>query len=170
SDSLPFSSYASFLLAHRGWPGEAAMRRAAEQRLSVESAYPADVQRFFAALPPQTPGGHAALAFALLAGGRLAEAREEARRAWTGGVLALDVEQRVLAAFGSALTPADHELRMETLLGNGDAQSAARTLAWAPITKRALYEARLALQTRAADANERVNGLDGAARRDPGLV
>ena len=26
SDSLPFSSYSSFLLSHRGWPGENAMR------------------------------------------------------------------------------------------------------------------------------------------------
>src|SRR6476619_5442338 len=63
TDSLPFSSYAGFLLSHRGWPGEAGMRRAAEQRLSQEAAYPADVQRFFAAYPPQTPAGHAALAF-----------------------------------------------------------------------------------------------------------
>ena len=31
SDSLPFSSYASFLLSHRGWPGETAMRRTAEK-------------------------------------------------------------------------------------------------------------------------------------------
>src|SRR3954467_12983572 len=80
TDSLPFSSYAAFLLSHRGWPGEAGMRRAAEQRLSQEAAYPADIQRFFAAFPPQTPGGHAALAFALQASGRNDEAREEARR------------------------------------------------------------------------------------------
>ena len=170
SDSLPFSSYASFLLSHRGWPGEAAMRRAAEQRLSQESAYPADVQRFFAAFPPRTPAGHAALAFALQASGRNEEARAEARRAWTGGVLPLDVEQRVLATFGSAFTPDDHDRRMEVLLGNGDNQSAGRTLMWAPMAKRPLYEARLALQNRAADANDRVNALDSVARRDPGLI
>ena len=170
TDSLPFSSYASFLLSHRGWPGEAAMRRAAEQRLSQESAYPAEVQSFFAAFPPQTPTGHAALAFALMASGRLVEAREEARRAWTGGVLPLDVEQRLLATFGSAFTPDDHDRRMEVLLGNGDNQSAGRTLMWAPMAKRALYEARLALQNRAPDANDRVNALDGTARRDPGLL
>src|SRR5947208_1838476 len=29
SDNLPFSSYATFLLSHRDWPGEAGMRRAA---------------------------------------------------------------------------------------------------------------------------------------------
>ena len=31
TDSLPFSSYASFLMSHRGWPGEIAMRRTAEK-------------------------------------------------------------------------------------------------------------------------------------------
>ena len=170
SDSLPFSAYATFLLSHRGWPGEAALRRAAEQRLSQEAAYPGDVQRFFAAFPPQTPGGHAALAFALQASGRGAEAREEARRAWTGGVLPLDVEQRLLATFGSAFTPADHDLRMEVLLGNGDYQSAGRTLVWASIAKRALYEARLALQSRAPDTSAKLAALDPAARRDPGLI
>jgi soluble lytic murein transglycosylase len=146
------------------------MRRAAEQRLSQEAAYPADVQRFFAAFPPQTPGGHAALAFALQASGRGAEAREEARRAWTGGVLPIEVEQRLLATFGSAFTPADHDLRMEVLLGNGDYQSAARTLAWAPIAKRALFEARLALQSRAPDASAKLAALTADARRDPGLI
>jgi soluble lytic murein transglycosylase len=170
TDSLPFSSYATFLLSHRGWPGEAGMRRAAEQRLSQESAYPAEVQRFFAAYPPQTAAGHAALAFALQAGGRIDEAREEARRAWTGGVMPVEVEQRLLAAFGNGFRPDDHDRRMEVLLGNGDSQSAARTLMWAPIAKRALYEARLALQNRAPDASSRVAALDSAARRDGGLL
>jgi soluble lytic murein transglycosylase len=170
TDSLPFSSYATFLLSHRGWPGEAGMRRAAEQRLSQEAAYPADVLRFFAAFPPQTPGGHAAFAFALQASGRGDEARAEAKAAWTGGVLPADVEQRVLATFGNGFSPDDHDRRMEILLANGDSQSAARTLMWAPIAKRALYEARLALQNRAPDANDRVAALDGAARRDGGLI
>src|SRR3989337_2493787 len=31
SDSYPFSSYASFLRDHRGWPGETALRRTAEK-------------------------------------------------------------------------------------------------------------------------------------------
>jgi soluble lytic murein transglycosylase len=170
TDSLPFSSYATFLLSHRGWPGEAGMRRAAEQRLSQEAAYPADILRFFTVFPPQTPGGHAALAFALQTSGRSEEARAEARRAWTGGVLPLDVEQRMLASFGSSFSPDDHDRRMEALLGNGDIQSAARSLMWAPMAKRALYETRLALQNRAPDAGDRLAALDGAARRDGGLI
>ncbi len=47
SDSLPFSTYAAFLARHRGWPGETAMRRSAERRLSIEPSSPAEVVRFF---------------------------------------------------------------------------------------------------------------------------
>jgi len=170
SDSLPFSSYAGFLTRHRGWPGETTMRRSAERRLSLESASPSEVIRFFTALPPLTPGGHAQHAFALQAGGRPDEARAAARRAWTAGVLPLTDEQRLLAAFGSGFTPADHELRMEVLLGTGDWQSAARSLMWAPGGRRALWEARIALQSRTGDAASQLGMLDSASRRDPGLV
>ena len=69
-----------------------------------------------------------------------------------------------------ASAPDDHDRRMEALLGNGDTQSAARSLMWAPARKRALYEARLALQTRAADAASRLAVLDPVGARDPGLV
>ena len=169
SDSLPFSAYATFLRGHRGWPGEAAMRRAAEQRVALEPISPGEVLRFFSSFPPLTPAGHAYQAFALQSTGRSEEARAAARRAWTAGVLPLDVEQRLLAAFGGSFTPDDHDRRMEVLLGNGDSQSAARTLIWAPAAKRPLFEARLALQTRAPDAYDRVAALDprAAPRRRP---
>ena len=170
SDSLPFSAYATFLAGHRGWPGEAAMRRAAEQRVALEPIPPGEVLRFFSAFPPLTPAGHTAQAFALQSTGRPEEARAAARRAWTAGVLPLDVEQRLLAAFGGSFGGDDHDRRMEVLLGNGDSQSAARTLMWAPAARRSLYEARLALQTRAPDAYERVAALDPAFRRDGGLL
>ena len=170
SDSLPFSLYANFLIGHRGWPGEAAMRRAAEQRAATEAVPPGDVLRFFSNFPPTTAAGHASQAFALQASGRTEEARAAARRAWTAGVMPVELEQRLLAAFGAALAADDHDRRMDVLLGNGDNQSAARTLMWAPPGKRALYEARLALQTRAPDAYERVAALDPAARRDGGLI
>ena len=170
SDSLPFSSYSSFLLGHRGWPGESAMRRSAERRLSNETASPSEVVRFFAAFPPLTPGGHAQHAFALQALGRQSEAREAAKRAWTGGVLPLPDEQRLVGAFGGAFGPEDHDRRLDVLLGNGDTQSASRSLMWAPPAKRPLFEARLALQARAPDAAAKVGALDPAMLRDAGII
>src|SRR3954470_14862226 len=35
TNSAPFESYARFLLAHPGWPGDVAMRRAAESSLAL---------------------------------------------------------------------------------------------------------------------------------------
>jgi soluble lytic murein transglycosylase len=170
SDALPFSTYASFLSRNRGWPGETALRRSAERRLSLEAVPPGDVIRFFADAPPATAGGQAQLAFALQASGRRDEARTAARRAWTAGAMAQADEQRLLATFGRDFTPADHDARLEALLGNGDSASAARALAWARPDKRPVFEARLALQTRSPGAAALVAALDPSAARDPGLI
>ncbi|HWT12076.1 MAG TPA: lytic transglycosylase domain-containing protein [Allosphingosinicella sp.] len=170
SDNLPFSSYASFLLNHRGWPGESAMRRAAERQIDPASSSAAEVIRYFSVFPPLTASGHARHAFALLASGRADEARTAARAAWHAGAMPATDEQRLLGAFGGALTPQDHDRRMDVLLANGDTQSAQRALAWSSPSRRPLYSARLALQSRAADARGRVDSLGPGHEGDPGLL
>ena len=167
SDSYPFSSYASFLRDHRGWPGETAMRKTAEK---AQGGSPGEVIAYFANFPPLTPAGHARLAFALLASGRIDEARASARSAWQGGVLPAADEQGLLARFGSALSPADHDRRMEILLANGDRQSAARALPMVGSSRRALFETRLALQNRAPDAASRLLALGSSYSADAGLL
>ena len=84
TDSLPFSSYAGFLLANRGWPGETAMRKTAEKAINIDSLSPQEVLSYFRVYPPLTQTGHARFAIALQASGRTGEALEEARRAWVG--------------------------------------------------------------------------------------
>lgn len=170
TDSLPFSAYASFLLGHRDWPGETALRRSAEQSLARETASPAEVVRFFAAFPPLTATGHAQLALALVASGRPDEARTAARTAWAAGAMREEVEQRLLGAFAGAFAPQDHDQRMEVLLANADLQSAGRTLAWTSPARRPLYEARIALQTRAPGAAGMVAALGTVGIGDPGLL
>ncbi|HEX8222210.1 MAG TPA: lytic transglycosylase domain-containing protein [Allosphingosinicella sp.] len=168
TDSLPFSSYASFLMSHRGWPGETAMRRTAEKANSDGgAAY--EVIGFFTAFPPLTPAGHARHAFALQASGRGNEALEAARKAWTGGVLPATDEARILSQFGSRFSSAEHDARMEALLGNGDIQSASRQLPLVSPQRQALYSTRIALQTRAGDAAGRLSAL-GSVEGDPGLL
>lgn len=168
TDGLSFSSYASFLMSHRGWPGETAMRRTAEKANSDGgAAY--EVVGFFSAFPPLTPAGHARHAFALQASGRGNEALEAARKAWTGGLLPPTDEARILSQFGGQLAGADHDSRLEALLGNGDTQSAARQMPLASAQRQALYSTRLALQTRASDAANRLAAL-GSVEGDPGLL
>ena len=73
--------------------------------VALEAISPGEVLRFFASFPPLTPAGHAYQAFALQSTGRSEEARAAARRAWTAGVLPLDVEQRLLARVRRRLHP-----------------------------------------------------------------
>ncbi|HEV2080581.1 MAG TPA: lytic transglycosylase domain-containing protein [Allosphingosinicella sp.] len=169
SDGYPFGSYASFLTTYRGWPGEAAMRRSAERAIN-DSTSPSEVVSFFRMLPPTTAVGHARHAFALQALGQPGEAREAARRAWHAGVMPRDVEDRILAFFSASLGPADHDRRLETLLDNGDLVTAQRTLGFASGPRRAVYEARLALQSRAPDAMSRVAQLGSLGNGDAGLL
>jgi soluble lytic murein transglycosylase len=170
TDGLPFSSYASFLVTHKGWPGEAALRRTAERAINPNSASPGEVLRYFAVQPPLTPAGHAHHAMALLASGEADQARAAARAAWHGGVMAQEVETRLYGAFASILGQQDHDIRMDTLLDNGDRTSAMRVLQMSSLARRPLYEARLALQTRAPDASAKVAALGTSGAGDAGLV
>lgn len=170
SDSLPFSSYSSFLISYRGWPGEAAMRRSAEARLSVEPVNPRDVLRYFDEFPPVTPGGQAQRALALLATGQRDQALAAAREAWRGGVMAQTDEARLLGAFAGGFASQDHDARVDALLSNGDRVSAARMLVYASPARRPVFEARLAMQNRAADASTRLYAAGAAGMGDAGLL
>ena len=169
SDSNPFSSYASFLTAHRGWPGETAMRKSAE-KADTAGTSPSQIIAFFRSFPPLTAGGHARLALALLASGQVDEARAAARTAWQSGVLARADEERLLGTFGGALGQSDHDQRMEVLLAGNDTQSAQRTLPFTSAARRPWFETRLALQTRAGDAAQRVLALGPGQDGDAGLL
>ncbi|MDP8913015.1 MAG: lytic transglycosylase domain-containing protein [Pseudomonadota bacterium] len=170
ASGLPFSSYASFLTSHRGWPGEASLRRAAERAIDPGSSSPFEVVSYFRVHPPLTATGHAGHAFALLALGRTDEAREAARRAWHGGTIAQNLESRLLASFPAALSPSDHDLRMEQLLAEGNPAGARQMMALASGARREAFALRLALQTNAPDAASRLALFGSAADTDPGII
>ena len=170
SDSLPFSSYASFLKSYRGWPGESAMRRTAERAIDPNATAPGEVTSYFRIHPALTATGHARHAFALLAEGNVEPARAASRQAWQGGVLPREDEDRLLRLFGAALTPQDHDVRMETLLASRDTVSAGRTLPFTSAGKRAVLDARLALLTAAPDASAKLSMVASQANNDAGLL
>ncbi|MFC3580662.1 lytic transglycosylase domain-containing protein [Sphingomonas hylomeconis] len=170
TDSLPFDSYARFLLAHPGWPGEAAMRRTAERALSNGNGVPATVVSFFTRFPPLTASGGAAYAQALSVTGQRDAAYAAARKAWVTGVLSVPDEALLVSSFSGALTPADHDARMDELLWQGATTSAARQLAFTSPGKRALFEARLAFRTNAPDAAQRSAQTEALGASDPGYI
>ena len=170
SDNHPFSSYATFLMRYRDWPGETGMRKTAERAIDPLSTPPSNVTTYFRQLPPLTPVGHARHAFALQAQGQAAEAREAARRAWHGGALPQGDESRLLGLFGSGLTQQDHDRRMDALLDNGDVVSARRMLPMTSAARRPVYEARLALKANSPDAQARLASVGPQGAGDAGLL
>jgi soluble lytic murein transglycosylase len=170
SDNLPFPDYANFLLLHPGWPGETSRRAAAETVLDSGSWAPGLTTRFFERFPPLTPAGMVRYAEALQAQGRTAEAQELARRAWRAGVMRPVDEAKLTGAFSSAFAPDDHDARMDLLLWQNATTMAARQVSFVSPAKRAVFEARLAYRTNAADADTKGYAAEMAGRSDPGYI
>jgi soluble lytic murein transglycosylase len=169
SDALPFSTYANFLIAHRGWPGEPHLRQAAERAIRTDSD-PRLVVDFFTAFPPTTNTGRVHHAEALATLGRAPEAQAAARGAWIGGALAPDDESRLTARFAAGFTPDDQDKRMERLLWDHATAAATRQLGLVSAARRPIYAARLAFQTKAPDAAQTASAAGPAADRDAGFA
>ncbi len=170
TDALPFDSYASFLMAHPGWPGQAANRRAAERQASLGSGSAYGVVAFFRRFTPQSAAGGVAYARALAATGARDEAAQAARVAWRTGALSPTDEATVQTQFGSALTPADQDARMDALLWQNATSSAQRQLYLTTPANRLLFEARLAFRTKAQNASQLAAANDAAGLRDAGYI
>jgi soluble lytic murein transglycosylase len=170
SDRYPFSDYANFMLAHPGWPGETSRRAAAETALASGAEAPSLVIRFFDRFPPLTAAGRARFAEALAMSGRRADADEQARRAWRSGALRPTDETVLIGSFPGALSPADHDARMDALLWQDQRSAAARQLGFTSAANRALFDARLAMRSGAADAGEKSAAVEAQGRSDPGFI
>ncbi|MFM9978895.1 MAG: lytic transglycosylase domain-containing protein [Sphingomonadaceae bacterium] len=170
SEAMSFAAYARFLLDHPGWPAEAALRKSAERALGSGTGEPRLVADFFTRYPPTTPTAALRFAEAQAALGRSRDADASARTAWTMGGLAPDDESRLLTRFTGALTPDDHDMRMERLLWQRSTSLAARQMSLVSPARRAIYETRLALLTRAPDAPVKAAAFADRARTDPGFL
>ncbi len=168
TDLLPFDTYASFLMAHPGWPGEAGVRHAAEKQASTGSD--AGVIAFFARFPPQTAAGGVRYALALAAQGERDAAEGAARTAWRRGAMAPTDEVTILDTFGPGLRPTDQDARMDALLWAGGGQAATRELPLVSPAARDLFAARLALRNDAPEAATFATTSDPAWERQAGFV
>jgi soluble lytic murein transglycosylase len=167
TDALPFDSYASFLLAHLGWPGEAATRGAAEK--AAAQGDPMRVAAYFRRFPPQSATGAINQARALQALGSSAEAALAARRAWRMGALS-PLDETFALSLPGALSPADHDARMDMLLWSGQTSAAARQIGYVSPALRDVFAARLALRTNASSAAQIATSGATSWSNDPGFI
>lgn len=162
-----FDQLSRFLMANKGWPDADKMRTRAEKSISLDSYDPQRTLAYFQSYPPQTASGHLRYALALNAAGRREDANAAVRRAWTSGTLDDYETSRALAMFPGAITPADHDARMDRLLWSGATAAASRQLAFTSPDRRAVFAARLAMRNASVDAAFQASAVESA---NPSLI
>jgi len=170
SDSLAFESYANFMLAHPGWPSQMVLRRDAEKALDRPGWSPSVAVAYFRRFPPLSNPGKVRFAQALLATGARDEANAAAHAAWVAGVLSPSDESAILTSFPGALSPADHDQRMDMLLWQGSLQTAQRQIALVSPAKQQYFQARLAFRTNAPNAQQLSDATALTYAADPGYL
>jgi soluble lytic murein transglycosylase len=169
SSNYSFTDYARFLIANPDWPNESTMRRWAERAMRPGEA-PATVVAFFATDKPTSGNGHARLADAFAATGRMAEALQAARAAWASPDLGATDEQAIWSRYGSSLTTLDHDARADALLFDKRDEDATRFLAMTSPARRAAFAARIAMQGRSPSADALYGAVIGTVTSDAGLM
>lgn len=162
-----FDQLSRFLMANKGWPDSDKMRTRAEKSISLDSYDPQRTLAYFQAYPPQTASGQLRYALALNASGRREDAAAAVRRAWTSGPLDDYETSRALSMFPGAITPADHDARMDRLLWSRATGAAGRQLAFTSPEKRGVFAARLAMRSASVDAAFQASAAESA---NPSLI
>ena len=169
SDGYAFGDYARFLIANPGWPGETAMRRAAERQMRAgESA--TSVIAFFRTTPPVSGNGFARLAEAYAATAQPVEAAAAARSALAKADLTASDEASLMQRFAAQMMTADYDKRVDALLFARKADDAQRMLAWASPARQAAFGARIALLNRSPDVEARYAAVASQVAGDAGLL
>jgi len=169
SNGYAFADYARFILGNPDWPGETAMRRAAEKAMRP-GENPATVLAFFQTDKPTSGTGWARLAESLAVQGRGVEALAAAREGWAAPGLSGADELALYQRFGGQLTTADHDRRVDRLLIERDPQNAQRLLVSVSPVRRATFAARVAMQLRSPDVERQYNLVMGQVTTDAGLM
>lgn len=169
SSGYSFADYASFLIANPDWPDSQRMRGWAEKAMRP-GENPATVIAFFAASRPETGNGWARLADSYAATGRAPEALHAALKAWESADLGLEDEQSIRSRYAASLSAADYDRRIDSLLVDRKAESAARLLSLASPDRQAVFAARIAMQQDARDADARYGAVKANVTSDAGLM
>jgi soluble lytic murein transglycosylase len=162
-----FAATWRFLREQPDWPEPEVLRRQAEERIGPET--PAtEVVRYFTAFPPLTSTGHMRR---LEAAGTAApnEVARFARDTWQSATLRNSDENDFLNRYAQFLTGPDQVARFDRILREGRHQVARDLVPKLPPDYLAVANARLAMATRAADADKLVRALPPARLNDPTL-
>ena len=169
AEQLPYSDLAAASTRFAGWPRGESRRIAVERALERSYAGADAATALFADSPPITIEGAMALAEALAQRGRADEARRLIGDWWRTRSFEHETQSRVLARWGSGLTQADHEARLNMLLLGPHGPATRAMVDMVSPERRAVAEAAMTLRT-AYSPDAVVAGLSPSQAMDPAVV
>lgn len=152
------------------WPLTGKMRNRAESIIDISTLGAQQRITWLTTHSPRTGTGKIHLANAYWSTGDKDKAREIARDAWVGHTLKRSEEKSVLARYGSSLTQADHQARVEFLLWTNQRSAAARLKPKLSSGYRKLVDARIALATRRRNVDSKIKAVPSSLKNNPGLL
>jgi len=164
-----FDEMTAFLKGNPDWPLRDTLTAQAER--TMPDIYPtASVLGWFGTRDPLTAQGAIKLLGALRADGQTDRARQVAVVAWTTEDFGQDQENTFLARFGDMLTMADHVVRLDRLLWEGERDQALRMMKRVDPGHAALASARMRLQDRKVTPDAIGGLVPLELRDDAGLI
>lgn len=149
----------------KGWPGLTVLRANSEKAMARENPATADVLAAFGTTTPETAEGAIVLSRALVATGDTPRATNILRSFWQKDALSKDIEDTILAEFGTLLSAEDHKTRMEMLLYRDRADQAQR---FGDLGKaQSLYRAWAAVIRKNKNAGDLIKAVDASWQKDP---
>ena len=163
-----WEEYLDFVDENPDWPGLKRLRSLGEAAIPPNHN-PTQVRAYFKEQLPQTGSGSLRLTEALIAHGRSAEARAEAKRAWLNLTLQQHEMNSLLQKYSDSLSRY-HQKRLEFLLWNGHTDAASRMFALVSPDQQKLAKARIALQETTRGVDALIKAVPASLRNDGGLA
>jgi len=152
------------------WPGQALLRRRAEQALLRMKADPATVISAFGGTKPGSDEGMLLLARAYVSAGRTSDAAALIRPKWRKDSFSQSTEATLLSEFGSLLTAADHKARMDKFFYDNDADEGLAVSKLLSADQRQLAAARAAVIRKSKNTADLLAKVPARLKKDPGYI
>lgn len=153
-----------------GWPHAGARQGFAEKALETAAYDPDRTIAWFDGAPPQTAEGAIALASALQAKGREAEAKTLVQHWWRDRLFDAPVQARMAARFGTWLTPEDHNRRLDTLLLGPHGPALQAMLSMVAADRQLMAGAAMAMRSDSGSSAAKYSAVPGDLINDPALA
>lgn len=164
-----FADISAFLKANPNWPGQAILRRNAEEAMNGDAS-DRQVLDWFSGGEPRTTNGRMRLIQALYNAGRREEATAYMRRSWIESTFGSDQEKTFLKLYGSQLRKEDHSARLDRLLWDGRGPEAQRMFRRVSQGEQALANARIQLRGMGSGVESALRKVPKELQSNPGLI